>query len=65
MWLIEADTLKLKSFPSSEALEYAILSHTWGDEEVTFQEFAALGNKSKAGWEKITKTCELAKVVGL
>jgi Heterokaryon incompatibility protein (HET) len=32
---------------------YAILSHTWGDEEVTFQELAQGGGLHKAGYDKI------------
>lgn len=32
---------------------YAILSHTWGKEEVTFYDLAAGKGMSKAGWDKI------------
>ncbi len=40
---------------------YAILSHTWGDEEVSLQELddpASCGRKK--GYRKIEKTCDLA-----
>ncbi|KAM7204243.1 Heterokaryon incompatibility protein (HET) domain containing protein [Naviculisporaceae sp. PSN 640] len=67
MWLIDVEALELKSFPDSGCVEYAILSHTWGIDEVTFQEFTAPGEKPRSGWgwEKISRTCELAKGVGL
>jgi hypothetical protein len=46
MWLLNTSTKKLKEFVSDEqAPSYAILSHTWGDEEVSFQE-----------WQELTRT---------
>ncbi len=40
---------------------YAILSHTWEkDEEVHYGEFNNRGAREKRGWQKITKTCQLA-----
>ena len=42
---------------SGEVPVYAILSHTWGEEEVTYQELKKGKDKSKtvnkAGWRKI------------
>src|ERR1700761_785401 len=32
---------------------YAILSHTWGDEEVTYDDFIAGAGNQKAGYDKI------------
>lgn len=64
MWLINTSTLKLENFidPGSDGISYAILSHTWEEEEVSFQEFANLETaKIKQGFAKIAKTCELAK----
>ncbi len=63
MWLINTRTLDLQFFQSSEGLHYAILSHTWGDDEVSFQEMGARGQNGprKAGWAKITKTCDIAR----
>ena len=42
---------------------YAMLSHTWGQEEVTFQDMQSLGWRLKrlAGWAKIRESCRLAK----
>ncbi|KAK0751622.1 hypothetical protein B0T18DRAFT_426239 [Schizothecium vesticola] len=52
---------KDRRFPS-----YAILSHTWGDEEVTFQEMQS-GNPPtwKEGYRKIVRTCKLASESGI
>lgn len=45
---------------------YAILSHTWDDDEVSFQEFQDLAlAKRKKGFVKIAQTCELAEEFGL
>ncbi len=63
MWLIDTRTLRLKFFMSIEGVRYAILSHTWGDEEVDFQEMGARGPNGlrKAGWRKIVETCRVAR----
>lgn len=66
MWLIETRTLKLKFVTNAreENRSYAILSHTWvNDEEVTFQEFQDIKQAQltrPSGLAKIKKTCELA-----
>jgi hypothetical protein len=41
---------------------YAILSHTWAEEEVTLQEFTCRNDNTanKAGFAKIAQTCKLA-----
>ena len=63
MWLIDTSTLRLKFFPTSKGLKYAILSHTWGDEEVSFEEMNArrVWGIRKKGWEKILETCRIAR----
>jgi hypothetical protein len=43
----------IEDFATDEAPPYAILSHTWGDEEVTFREITEGTGKSKLGYEKI------------
>jgi hypothetical protein len=54
---------------SGEVPAYAILSHTWGEEEVTYQELKKGKDKSntvkKAGWRKILFCAEQAKEDGL
>jgi len=63
MWLINTSTLKLQFFADPESKRYAILSHTWGNEEVAFQEMNASEgpDRAKKGWKKIAKTCQLAR----
>lgn len=64
MWLINTTTLGLEYFAVPEkAPSYAILSHTWGDGELSFAEFRSLEDsaRAKGGFDKISKTCELAK----
>ncbi|KAK7946971.1 heterokaryon incompatibility protein-domain-containing protein [Apiospora aurea] len=42
MWLLNSATNQLKNFISDDEIpDYAILSHTWGEEEVTFQHWQA------------------------
>ena len=69
MWLIDVNTWKLKNFLGRDAITetpYAILSHTWEENEVAFQDMQDLDiAHEKSGWWKIRKTCEQAKVDGL
>ncbi|KAI0455101.1 heterokaryon incompatibility protein-domain-containing protein [Xylaria acuta] len=61
MWLIKTDTMQLKYFINPRGVRYAILSHTWGPDEVSFQQFANLGSaRHMAGFAKIKRACELA-----
>ncbi len=61
MWLIDTATYVLTFFASADDVEYAILSHTWGDDEVVFRDMKDLEKaKKKAGWAKIEKSCLLA-----
>jgi hypothetical protein len=50
---------------SGDVPAYAILSHTWGKEEVSLQETEAGTGKSKAGWKKIQFCAEQAAIDGL
>ncbi|KAK8081172.1 hypothetical protein PG997_008990, partial [Apiospora hydei] len=43
MRLLNTSTLTLKFFPGKEKPTYAILSHTWGDDEVPFQDVGSDG----------------------
>ena len=62
----ELETRKLEDFTSGER-QYAILSHTWGTEEITISEMQSQpeNNKAdwrnKAGWRKILRSCEQAQ----
>src|ERR1700761_6000908 len=47
MRLIQAATLEFENFPTHETVpSYAILSHTWGNQEVTFQEMTNYNNRT-------------------
>ncbi|KAK3374669.1 HET-domain-containing protein [Podospora didyma] len=64
MRLIDTKTLELKEFMGSSPPRYAILSHTWEEDEVSFQEFTSLTRaelQKKKGFAKIDHTCRLAR----
>ncbi len=71
MWLIDTSSLKLQHFMDSTLpfLKYAILSHTWDHEELSFNEWRQIERgdsgarklKKRAGYHKIQMTCKLAK----
>ncbi|KAF4869066.1 Vegetative incompatibility protein HET-E-1 [Colletotrichum siamense] len=66
MRLIDVNSFKLQEFSGSDIPPYAILSHTWGDAEVSFQEWQDLQEASrKAGYSKIYGACQQAKADGL
>lgn len=56
MRLLHAKTLDLKESYTEMLPRYAILSHTWGVEEVSFQELQSSSAKTKAGYAK-TRGC--------
>ncbi|CAK7240419.1 MAG: hypothetical protein STHCBS139747_001858 [Sporothrix thermara] len=60
MRLIDTSTLKLVEHYPPDIPPYAILSHTWGDSEITFQEYQAGPRKSRAGYAKIMNMVRLA-----
>lgn len=62
MRLINVHTRKLESF-YDELPMYAILSHTWGEDEVIFADMqnpSSLQTTSKAGFNKVARACEQA-----
>jgi hypothetical protein len=61
------ESLELKKFFSKSIPPYAILSHTWGDEEVTFQEMQNLDNSipSRKGYAKIQNAANKSLEDGL
>jgi hypothetical protein len=60
MRLIKCSTLKLKEFFEPDIPPYAILSHTWGQDEVTFKDFTRNRWRHKKGAQKILELCHLA-----
>ncbi|KAH8671533.1 heterokaryon incompatibility protein-domain-containing protein [Xylariales sp. PMI_506] len=63
MWLINCQTLELEEF-LQDVPSYAILSHTWGDEEATFG-YDLRAGAGKAGAQKIQAACRTALAAGL
>jgi len=61
MRLLNTSTRRIKEFRSDGIPPYAILSHTWGSEDVSFQEMMgpSSGHLSNTGFDKIAKTCEV------
>ena len=81
MRLIDTQTHLLLEPWKAAGKEYAILSHTWGDQEVIFQEWEQLypsgaikgqcphvrhqGIDQKAGYHKVMQACEQARRDGI
>jgi hypothetical protein len=59
-------TIEMVDERATPRVKYAILSHTWEDEEVTFQEMQNIqpDTKRKKGYDKILKSCDRAKKGG-
>lgn len=62
-------TVRMKDLvvKNENGVNYSILSHRWGDDEVSFQEIIQSPElvHKKAGWLKILKCCEQAERGGL
>ncbi len=68
MWLINTRTRKLKEFISEDDIPlYAALSHTWGEDEVSFQQWMAMPPESQhtEAYSKIIHSCEQAQLDGI
>jgi hypothetical protein len=66
MWLIDTESLELEYFLGDAIPGYAILSHTWGDEEASFQDWQDLRKASqKTGFAKIKSACAQAQADGI
>ncbi|KAK4634949.1 Vegetative incompatibility protein HET-E-1 [Fulvia fulva] len=64
MRLIDTTTLELHEF-SEEQIPYgcfAVISHRWTNDEVTFKEYRRGLKKDSIGYRKILHSCELAKI---
>ncbi|KAI0188879.1 heterokaryon incompatibility protein-domain-containing protein [Xylaria flabelliformis] len=68
MWLLNSCSWEMKDFISyKQAPPYVILTHTWGDEEVTFRDWQSEPSKfveSKEGFNKIRLCCQQAAADG-
>ncbi|KAJ9614401.1 hypothetical protein H2200_002537 [Cladophialophora chaetospira] len=66
MWLLDTSSLRLKYFTAASKIKYAILSHTWDDEEITFQDITRIETgdvrrTTSSGFRKIKHACKIAK----
>jgi hypothetical protein len=67
MRLLNTSTFILAEFFGDSIPEYAILSHRWEIEEVTFQDLRDFHNGKKVvreGWSKIHGCCAQGKIDG-
>lgn len=65
MWLINTTTLELHEFIDvRHAPSYAILSHCWGEGEISFKDFQKKRNCTGPGYDKIVNCCKHAREVG-
>ncbi|KAI3342710.1 heterokaryon incompatibility protein-domain-containing protein [Ustulina deusta] len=69
MWLLNACSWEMKEFIShKQAPPYAVLSHTWGEEEVSFRDWQHEpweDVQRREGFGKIKNCCEQAAAEGL
>jgi hypothetical protein len=69
MRLINATTLELHEFVSNGSVPpYAILSHTWGDDECSLKDMEdpkAIKVMQRQGYKKIELCCKQALIDGL
>ncbi len=56
--------MQLEEYYDDYVPKYAILSHTWGEEEVSYQALSKPDSKKLAGYEKIARCCSLAAAGG-
>ena len=65
MRLLNTQTLVIQEFHGDCHEDYAILSHTWGEEECTLQEMTSASVGNRKGFMKIRLCCQQAAKEGL
>lgn len=55
---------QLKDFPANRIPLYAILSHTWEEDEVLFTDMETGRARDKAGYPKVQQSCKKAAIDG-
>lgn len=61
MWLLHTTDLHIEEFMEGSVPEYAILSHTWSDDEISFKDIQDLKwIRARTGWQKIEQSCKKA-----
>ncbi|KUI53494.1 Vegetative incompatibility protein HET-E-1 [Cytospora mali] len=62
MRLLNSKTYEFREFLSDDLPHYAILSHTWGDDEVSYPDMMSPALRDgKLGWKKIELCCRQAR----
>ncbi|KAB8202362.1 heterokaryon incompatibility protein-domain-containing protein [Aspergillus parasiticus] len=64
MRLLRTRTIELVEFPPDRIPPYAILSHTWGEEEVLFTDMQHHRGQTKSSWPKVQGACAQARADG-
>jgi hypothetical protein len=66
MRLLNTSTDGFEEFIGTDIPAYAILSHTWGEGEVSYKDMTTDSSyKEKKGYEKIKMTCRIARQEGI
>jgi hypothetical protein len=55
-----SDPLRIETVPVDDSLQYAILSHMWGNDEVLFEDMRNATTAQRQGYSKIKGCCDLA-----
>ncbi|KAK4936614.1 hypothetical protein LTR10_022537 [Elasticomyces elasticus] len=62
MRLINTETLEIQEYFGDNIPKYAILSHTWGEGEVSYQDWQFISQRTpKKGYRKILASCKRAR----
>jgi len=64
MRLLHTESLDVVQFSDADIPRYAILSHTWEEEEVTLQDMQGVHPTSKRGYDKVKRCCAFARANG-
>jgi hypothetical protein len=61
MRLLNTANAKIEDFKDDNIPKYAILSHTWDEVEITFQDMKKAAVTKKKGYKKVKECCDMAK----
>jgi hypothetical protein len=64
MRLLHTKKLELQEFGGREVPNYAILSHTWGEEEASLQDIKTNNATKLQGYKKVSMACSVAAADG-
>jgi hypothetical protein len=64
MRLLHTKKIELQEFRPRKVPNYVVLSHTWGEEEVTLQNIKTSEATKLQGYEKVSKACLVAGADG-